>query len=594
MSHLTITLARGSGAAATLKIGDKSPIEFLGWDEGVACYQRAANRVKKLFELGKQQSKNPDLDFFLWEGSNYWIKHDNLIGPILWLFLSEVLVASIVKYEVDTLEIEITDVPEEFLDFCQTKLNLEIKSKVTPINLFKPIILKNFKHSLSTIKLFLKLFIKSIITWQQKTVSADTTKSEQLGRPIMLMSVRGWSNHRYGDLVEKLRQDFTVIGIYPKEYINNRCNQLEDGILSCYQFLTINNIIQSLLKSIKILSIQSQTSKEYLKEDYLAAKLILQDINQLFKVILQYEALQQLLATLSPSAFIVDGSYNSVYFRRCFLACKKAHVKSISIVQKTLFNIASDFDYSNSYRSLPDCFIVHQPSSKELLIQQGVPESKIKVGYRGHAIKSLANRNRLEIQPDLEDSDPGNNFTQDLGQNSNLYLLVLLDIRESINKELLIDILDIIATEGDKLKLLLRQHPSLPIHHQQEILPLIKNLNYQDVSHLSWIDFISERDTITLTPYSTASVEAVMSGSLLIWIPYYSEVTVTSHHLIDSFGKVCHSKIELSNSIEHFLKMGSEERYAELLHQQECLKHQLSLPTGNLTDCTYEFLKGHS
>lgn len=570
----TIILSKGNDASATLKIGDQNPSDYLGWNEVVACYKRASDRIDRFFEYGKENAIDSELEFYLYEGSSYWVRFDGLAGPILWLYLSEVLKSAIKRYQIETIRLD-AKVPECFLRFCKEHLGLEQidETHEKVVLKWKSYAKHKLKSPYNIVKVALVTITVSLRNIRRK--NANISKSK---RKVLLVFLRGWSNHRYGGLISQLKNDYKVIGVYPKEFINKFRGQYEEGIISNCQHINLLMALKVFYNSIRLLKIQRKKEDRKQIYDYFQTSLLRQSFEEIFKVILQTEAYKKMIEHYKPLSIIESGSYNSPNARRICKACKEMKVKSINIMQKAVIGsqVYFKFNWEEKNQSLPNYFIVHQLSSKKTIQSWGVPESNIYVGYRGAGLCYDTSEELVKIDQ------------KTLKHNEKLKLLVLLHNNSTVNERIIVDALSV--AEKNDLNILVRQHPNLQLKDQKRILELLDDIRWEDVSNKAWNDFVIYGNTITITPVSSASVEAISYGSVLLWIPYCSDIAVVQNDLIDTIGTVCQSSIELAEKIKLFTD--KDARFKELEKQKYQLENELSLPSGDLIEAVYKCLEG--
>lgn len=124
MRPLDVHIVQGLNTSASLKIEGKNSIEFLGWKNAVKCYKMACDIINVHFNSDRTGSFSLD-DFFLYEGSYYWVRSDGLNGIVLWLYMREVINNLLDKdYKINL----ITHIkcPDPFIFYCKNILNINV------------------------------------------------------------------------------------------------------------------------------------------------------------------------------------------------------------------------------------------------------------------------------------------------------------------------------------------------------------------------------------------------------------------------------------------------------------------------------------
>jgi hypothetical protein len=210
-----VRLVPGQPTPADLLLDDRPLSTHLGWDETLACLDRAIDRLFAWFRVAQDRADRSTTDIFLFEGGWVYAKRDGLAGPVLWLFLLEQLRAAralpgrIVAVDVaDGLH-----VPAEFLAAIRDDLGL-----ATPdpggFPAHADAQMRDPRARMGTWRWLLR-------SVRRVALSRPGPGLRGLAGRCLLISTASLERHRYGTLIDDLRaqmgEDIRILGVRPKE-----------------------------------------------------------------------------------------------------------------------------------------------------------------------------------------------------------------------------------------------------------------------------------------------------------------------------------------------------------------------------------------
>lgn len=538
-------LDSGLDAAVTICSDQESLSDLLDFSTLTSCYKRACSRIDVFLEKTASVTADPlSTTFFFFEGGNTWIRHDALVGPVLWLYLIEVLKELNARHQTIRLKILI-DVPQEFIKACCDEIGIQItlrdrqRSKLVSL---KRIARSRYASPIRSVHLFIT-FVTNL-AWCHP-LRSSLQKSGPRGMKRVLFFLRDSKQHRLGLALDQVQKDHAVILKKPKELFRTR-SQLMDKH-SIYHHLSFSSVCWAYLKSLRLSFVWIRLRPELRRLDAALTDLLQPTAHSLYLICLHFAALKETFHSTGIDTIVESGSYNSPWVRRTCYAASAVGVKSISVVQKAFHegSLACRFTLKSGdwqKLTLPSFYIVSLPACAELLYRWGVASERVCVGYRGSALNA-------EVYSWSEEAEVSAKSRENMR-----VLVVLLTISAKANVRLIAQFKHaytaVLLTHNIQVRV--RAHPNTPLVEQPAVLDLLSDFEWIDCSKADWNDLIIPGSSLVVTPYSTASIEAVYFGAQLVWIPYCSDFAVVNHGLFKEFGILCKSAQEFSDVISQF------------------------------------------
>jgi len=162
-------------------------------------------------------------------------------------------------------------------------------------------------------------------------------------------------------------------------------------------------------------------------------------------------------------------------------------------------------------------------------------------------------------------------------------LLILLSDSEKVN----LNIIDYIKNlETSNFILLIREHPNLPLSSQSKALGALDLGSWLNCTSWPWSILKSFDSVIAIAAHSSAGLEAIAYGAVLIWIPFCTDLSVTYATMINSVGEICATKDELRALVA---SLERNDVYFSVRNSQLTKLRDMNLkPSGDLITCTNE------
>ncbi|MBK1634225.1 hypothetical protein [Rhodovulum adriaticum] len=516
----TITLRHGVPTPADLYLDGHPLSHLLGWDETLACLDRAIARLFTFFRAAQDRPDRTPLDIFLFEGGWVYAKRDGLAGPVLWLFLLEQLRAGMARRPLARLEIENDlHVPAEFLRAARDELGL-----VTPDPAGFP------AHASAEIRDPRDRMGKWRWLWRSvlrvATTRPDPAVKGAQGR-CLLISTASMQKHRYGTLIDDLHHQIgdgtRLIGVHPKERAWASDADYPPGVISAHRGGGPGAVLRAAWIGWRVMRRQRQLAPDMRRVDPVLASMLTYRYPHAFHAALHALCIEALVRRLRPAAFIRNGNYNTPDERRTNWACRRAGVPTIVVTPRSLSTRmpAMPMDYRRERDSLPVGYVVSDERSRALLHDWGVPDRDIALG----SLEILA-----EETPQAP-AEPGP-----------VCALILLDNRR-VSGTMIRQILD--ALPATNIRLLVRAHPLTPFSAQPDVLQALEGRDWEDVTGVLMRKVVRPDRTLAFSPCSGAGVDAVRCGAALVWMPYLSSNAPAHMDAIASTGTVCDGASDL-------------------------------------------------
>lgn len=514
-----ITLCHGAPTPADLCLGGHPLSTHLGWEDTLACLDRAIARLFAYFRTAQDRPDRSDRDIFLFEGGWVYAKRDGLAGPVLWLFLLEQLRAAMDRWPIARLEVAGgLHVPAEFLQAVRDEAGLDTPDP----GRFPAGASAELRDPRDRIGKW-RWLIRSV-----RRVAGTRPRAglrSAAGR-CLLISTASLQRHRYGTLIDDLQRQIgattAIIGVQPKERPWAGDAGYAPGVISPHRGAGPGVVLRAAWMGWRLMRRQRRIAPDMARADPVLAAMLTYRYPHFFHAALHALCIEALVRRLRPAAFIRNGNYNTPDERRTNWACRRAGVPTIAITPRSLSPRmpAMPMDYGRERDSLPAGFVVSDAHSQRLLRAWGVPERAISLGS-------------LEILAEEETGDPRDDGPGDDGPPC---ALILLDSPE-VSGPMLDQILA--ALPAADVPLLVRAHPLVPLAAQPAVLRALDGRDWQDASGLPMGCVVRPGRTLALSPCSGAGVDAVRCGAALVWMPYLSSNAPAHVDAIASTGTVC-------------------------------------------------------
>ena len=592
-----IRLAPSSDAVALIHVDDLPAPCYIGWDASKKCYRDACNNV--LDALSSYRNILPFLEtpFLLTDGSKHWIRDDRLSGALLWSYNLSLLGEIIPILRCVEIQLE-CDAPVYFLSECKRLFSLSfinregvaiVATTQEPLNLAKRVknVLKSSRYNYRQVLYLYKCIKKrrtnlySCGSFETKENANKLSLSSSIVHKNVIIGIQGFTTHRFGSLLRDLKNEYAIVPFSPHENALSEALP-EPGFISLYQFIGKFSFASCLVKISYLLLVQVICLHMLRRVHPFFSFFFRQSYTDILHVVFNQCALGNTVRALKPVGVIAQGSYNGPHTKRIFYSCRRNSCPSISIEQKAIFSthFAYQRNPKDSCLTFPDIYIVGQGLSRNTLLSWGVSPKNISVGFRGSTLNAEKTARFLGQACDTSILDSIATDT-----NSNKSLLLLLSDSLCVNKNLIKYISNLPCKE---CLVLVREHPSVPLGDQPEVIAFLNDLKWIDCSSLPWTLISSLNNPIAITACSSSGLEAIQRGALLIWLPFCSDLSVVHASMIDCIGLICFSPEEL---VSIFNKLKDVDVYASLVGQQSDEITRIELTTsGHLSKVVMDSL----
>jgi hypothetical protein len=592
-----IRLAPSSDAAALIHVDNYTAPFYLGWSMATYCYRKACEDVMEAFELYRTMVPRVAIHFLLSEGSKHWIRDDRISGALLWSYNLNLLAEVVEATQCKQLHIE-CDAPLEFLQECRNRYSLDLIGRQTKRSADCPVGwrwklrqgLKSLTHSVSQDIAYTKRIYANLCRRRHGYQSTSRNLANQalkcgseIGlsgpRPTVFIGIQGLTTHRFGGLIRVLEESYNLIPFFPHEDLNK--SQLDiPGLTSIYGLIGKRAFMLCIVKVLYLLGVQSLCLWLMRVRRPFFAHFFYQEYRDILQVSVSLLGLRQMFSAHGPTVVVAQGSYNGPHTKRIFNAASMAGAHTISIEQKIIF--PDQFAYQrvagDSISGMPNSYIVAHKASGEALVSWGIDPKKVKVGYRG----PILNVEKTELDTSRNSMEYEYNKIIESAGNRQCLLLLLSD-SESVNLNILTHVNHLAA---EKYILLIREHPNVPLQCQPTALGALELMSWANCSSWPWSIMHSFDSAIAIAACSSAGLEAIEFGAVLIWLPFCTDLSVTYASMINSIGEICRTADELqvlAASLE------DPDNYASLRSSQQRIFREMKLrPSGDLISCTLE------
>jgi hypothetical protein len=595
-----IRLAPSSDAEALIHVDKSTAPFYLGWSLAIYCYRKACEDVMEAFELYRTIVPRVPIHFLLSEGSKHWIRDDRISGALLWSYNLNLLAEVVASTQCEQLHIE-CDAPLEFLQECRNRYSLDLIGRQTKRSVDRPVgwswrlrqSLKSLTYSVSQDIAYTKRIYANVCRrrYSYQPTSHNLANralkcSSEMGlsgqRPTVFIGIQGLTTHRFGGLVRALDKNYNLIPFFPHEDLNT--NQLDiPGLTSIYGLINKRVFMLCVAQVLYLLGVQSLCLSLVRVRRPFFAHFFYQEYKEILQVSLSLLGLRQTFSAHKPAVVVAQGSYNGPHTKRIFNAASLAGAHTISIEQKII--LSGQFAYQrvagDCISGMPDSYIVAHKASHEALVSWSIDPTKVKVGYRGPILnveKTELNTSRDSMEYEF------NNIIGSIGNRQ--CLLILLSDSERVNLNILAHVNHLAA---EKYILLIREHPNVPLNCQPTALGALELMSWVNCSSWPWSVMQLFDSAIAIAACSSAGLEAVEFGAVLIWLPFCTDLSVTYASMINSVGEICMTADELQVLVASLEDL---DFYASLRNSQQTIFREMKLsPSGDLISCTLECIK---
>lgn len=523
-----LVLRRGRPTPADLWLGDSPLSTHLGWEDTLACLDRAIARLFAHFRAAQDRTDRTALDIFLFEGGWVYAKRDGLAGPVLWLFLLEQARAARARMPLARVEVDQgLHVPAEFLAALRDEAGLETPDPGRfPARASAEI--RDPRDRMGKWPWLLRSVRRVALS------RPDPTLRGAAGR-CLLISTASLDKHRYGTLIEDLRAQMgttRIIGVSPKERPWADDSGYARDVISVHRGGGPAVVARAARLAWRLWRRQRRIAPDMARSDPVLASMLTYRYPHLFHAVLHALCIETMLRRLRPLAFIRNGNYNTPDERRTNRACRRAGVPAIAITPRSLSPRmpAMPMDYTREHDSLPTGFVVSDAHSRALLHDWGVPDDRISLGS-------------LEILAEDEEAAPSPGAP---GEGGPPCALILLDSPE-ISLEMMARILP--ALPDPDIPLLVRAHPLLPLSTMPGVAEALAGRDWQDVTGVLMRRVVRHDRTLAFSPCSGAGVDAVRCGAALVWMPDLSSNAPAHADAIASTGRVADGAADMPRHV---------------------------------------------
>ena len=524
-----LVLRPGRPTPADLWLGDSPLSTHLGWQDTLACLDRAIARLFAHFRAAQDRADRTALDIFLFEGGWVYAKRDGLAGPVLWLFLLEQVRAARARMPLVRVEVEDgVHVPAEFLQAVRDETGLD-----TPDPDGFPARASAEMGDPRDRTGKWPWLIRSVR--RVALTRPDPTLRGAAGR-CLLISTASLQQHRYGTLIDDLQRQIggqaRIIGVQPKERPWADDSGYAKDVISVHRGGGPVVLARAAWMGWCLWRRQRRIAPDMARTDPVLAGMLTYRYPHFFHAALHALCIEALVRRLRPAAFIRNGNYNTPDERRTNWACRRAGVQTITVTPRSLSPRmpAMPMDYTRERDSLPTGFVVSDAHSRALLREWGVPDDRISLGS-------------LEILAEDEETDLPAGAA---GEGRPPCALILLD-SPGISLEMVDRILPTLPDLD--IPLLVRAHPLLPLSTMPEVLEALAGRDWQDVTGVLMRRVVRHDRTLAFSPCSGAGVDAVRCGAALVWMPDLSSNAPAHADAIASTGRVADGAADMPRHV---------------------------------------------
>ena len=557
----TLKLCRGNPTPADLWLEGRPLSAQLGWEETLACLDRAIARLFGHFRAAQTRADRTTLDIFLFEGGWVYAKRDGLAGPVLWLFLLEQVRAAQERMPLARVDVEKgLHVPAEFLAALRDEAGLDTPDPGGfPARAGAQI--RDPRDRMGKWRWLLR-------SVRRVALSRPDPKLRGVAGRCLLISTASLERHRYGTLIDDLRAEIgditRIIGVQPKERPWAGDADYATGVISPHRGGGPMVVLHAAWMGWRLWRRQRRIAPDMARSDKVLASMLTYRYPHLFHALLHALCVEAMVRRLRPDAFIRNGNYNTPDERRTNWACHRAGVPTIVVTPRSLSTRmpAMPMDYTREWASLPAGFVVSDDHSQALLRDWGVPEERI-------------SRGSLEILADEDTPIEG----AAMATPDSTCALILLDNRW-VSAPMIEQILS--ALPGSATPLLVRAHPLTPLSAQPEVTRALEGRDWQDVTGVLMRHVVHRDRTLAFSPCSGVGVDAVRCGAALVWMPYLSSNSPAHADAIASTGRVADGAADLPR---HVALLADETALAQAARaDREALRATLSPTRTPLTN----------
>lgn len=592
-----IRLAPSSDLTALIHVNHHTAPFYLGWRLATHCYHEACEELMAAFNLYRTIVPKVPLHLLLSEGSKHWIRDDRISGALLWSYNLNLLAEVVAVTQCEQLNVECV-APAEFLQECRYRFSLRLigcqtKQAVHHSEgwILRPRIgLRSLNNTIrqdiaNTKRIYANVcfrrlnpqftstnLLNRVLERSPKSHSSDS-------KPTVFLGIQGFTTHRFGDLARVLDSDGTLIPFYPHEDLDTSVQEAA-SFPSVYRLIDNKSFMLCVAQALYLLGVQSLSLWLLRKRFPSFARFFRQGYKDILLVCLHLLGLRQTFCSRKPAVVITQGSYNGPHTKRILHAAYISNVKTILIEQKIVlpnqfaYQVAAD----DSISGMPDIYIVAHHASQNTIVSWGVDPVKIKVGYRGPTLN--VEKTNLDTNPYLIEQD----CKRIIFERGNAHcLLILLSDSEKVN----LNILDYIKTlDMENFILLIREHPNVPLSSQPTALAALDLLSWLNCTSWPWSILNSFDSVIAIAAHSSAGLEAIAYGAVLIWIPFCTDLSVTYASMINSVGEICATDDELRDLVASLEEI---DVFFSVRNSQLAKLRAMKLsPSGDLITCTNE------
>ena len=558
---INVELRHGAPTPADLYLDGKRLSDHLGWDETLACLDRAIERLFTYFRVAQDRPDKTPHDIFLFEGGWVYAKRDGLAGPVLWLFLLEQLRAALAHMPLSSVTIEGgLHVPAEFLTAARDELDLDTPDP-TGFPAHASAEVRNPRDRMGKWR-FVARSVRRVALSR-----ADPALRAVRGH-CLLISASSLEKHRYGTLVADLQAQIgattRIIGVRPKERPWAGDQGYAEGVISPHRGGGPGAVVHAAWIGWRLWRRQRRLSPDMSRTDPVLASMLRYRYPHLFHAALHALCVERTVRRMRPLAFIRNGNYNTPDERRTNWACRRAGIPTVVVTPRSLSARmpAMPIDYTREQASLPSGFVISDDHSRALLRDWGVPEAAIAAG----SLEILAD----DDKPTADTGTDAANRARDVGP---AHALILLD-SPWISAQMIRQIL--VALPDPATPLLIRAHPLIPLSAQPEVVQALKGRNWEDVTGVLMRQVVRPDRTLAFSPCSGAGVDAVRCGAALIWMPYLSSNAPAHADAITSTGTVADGEAALPR---HVALLGDSARLAQAARADRAVLRAAVTPT---------------
>lgn len=540
-----LALLRGVPTVADLFVNGTPLSRHLGWDETLACLDRAIARLFAYFRAQHDLPDRQDSDILLFEGGWVYAKRDGIAGPVLWLFLLEQIQAAQAHPELARLMAPGTAlhiaqdlrVPAPFVAALRREAGLDTPDPAQfPTG--RDAVMRSATDRIGQWRFVLRSCLRTGLARGTKRArrgqaGLPPTGSESHDNDsLVLISAASLEKHRYGTLIADLRATGTqVLGVHPKERPWASDARYPADVISAHQTGGgVGALWRALRLAQGVARRQRRIAATLDAADPVLAPMLRYDFPHIFHGALHVICLERMAARLRPRAFIRNGNYNTPDERRTNWACRRAGVPTLVVTPRALSPRmpAMPIDWAREQVSLPAGFVVSDLHSHTMLRNWGVPEALITTGSR-------------EVMVMVTDLD------MTARQDRPPVVLVLLD-DSTVSPAILADILAHLP-QNAPYRLRIRAHPHCPIDQMPSLMAQLDGCVWENASGQPLADAVDPGQTLAITPCSGVGADCVRLGAALLSVPYLSSNAPAHADVLKITGQICNDRAALAQAL---------------------------------------------